>query len=199
MGSWDVMTTKSRFNHPSRKFFYKLLEKEFGNSFFSLADIGVVSMVDYSRLRKEKPNLKFKYTGIDINEAIVEKAKTLVEVDDEIVLWDIHENSPDFIDKFDVILVKHMLHYCKGYEVLENLQDVMKEGGIIVVVNNCNIYTPKNKHKDNGAVLYSFGRYTTTYSEKAYTKYLRKHFNHAEHLSFSGAKTYKPYTIDILR
>ena len=201
MGSWDVMTTKSRFNHPSRGFFYKFLEKEFGSSNFSLADIGVVSMVDYKRLRQEKPNLDFRYTGIDINKDIVEEARGHLEGSDEVVLWDIHEEHPDFIEAegFDVILVKHMLHYCKGYEVLENLQPVVKKGGAIIVVNNRNIYTPKNKHKDNGEVLYSFGRYTTTYSEKAYKKYLRNHFGSVDHRSFAGSKTYKPYTLDILR
>ena len=202
MASWKVMTTKTRFKHPSRKQFYNLLEQEFGDSHFVLADIGVVSMVDYHRLRKEHPQLSFKYTGIDLNDEIVEQAREHVQGNDEIVLWDIHDKHPDSIreQEFDVILVKHMLHYCNSYDVLENLKTVLKKEGIIVVVNNSNIYSPKNTCKYDGKTIhYAFGRYGSTYSERAYIDYLHKHFNKVKHQSFRQCKTFKAYTIDILR
>jgi 2-polyprenyl-3-methyl-5-hydroxy-6-metoxy-1,4-benzoquinol methylase len=163
-----------------------------------MLDVGVVSMVDYQRLHKEH-DLNFQYIGVDINESIVEEAKKYIEGDDEVHLWDIHNEPPNFLKEFfDVVLVKHMLHYCKSYEVLSNAKLAMKSSGHMFVVNNKNIYTSKNTTKDNGEVLYAFGQWTTTYSEKAYVKYLHKNFK-VEHNAFSGKGKCKPYTVDTLR
>ena len=202
MVEWNVMTSRSRFKHPSRKYFYDFLESTFGSSRFALADIGVVSMVDYLRLRKEKPNLSFTYTGFDLNEEIIEQARSFVQKGDRVILWDIHDPHPDSIreQEFDVILVKHMIHYCKHYDVLENLKPVLKTGGAIVVINNGNIYSSKNTCKYDGKTIsYAFGRYGSTYSEKAYVKYLHKNFEIVKHMSFRRSKVFKAYTIDILK
>ncbi len=193
------MTTKSRFNHPARKHFYKMLKQKFGGSRFTLLDVGVVSMVDYKRLHKEY-DLNFQYIGIDLNKSIVVESMKYIKGDDTVHLWDIHDAHPPELQdySFDVILVKHMLHYCKTYEVLNNLKPVLKDSGWVFVVNNRNIYTPKNVAKDNGKIVYSLGKYATTYSEKAYVKYLRKNFQ-VDHQSFGGKGKCKPYTVDILR
>lgn len=193
------MRTKSRFNHPARRFIYDFMKLKYGKSPFVCMDVGVVSMVDYTRLRKEYKNLNFSYLGVDINPDIVKQAKEYLTGSDEICLWDIHVSAPKKLKgrECDIILVKHMLHYCKTYEVLNNLVPMLTSNGHILVVNNCNIYTVKNETNDNGEVLYAFGRWRTTYSEKAYTKYLRNNFQ-VKHTRFKS-KSCKPYTIDVLQ
>ena len=199
--SWGIMRTVSRFKHPSRKIVYDFMKEKYGRFHFTWMDVGVVSMVDYTRLRAEHRKLNFSYIGVDINSDIVKQARTYAKGKDTVLVWDIHETPRQKLldTPCDIILVKHMLHYCKDYTVLENLLPVLKDDGYIIVINNCNIYTKKNTSDDNGRIMYAFGRWRATFSMKSYREYLDRNFSIVKQKKFKATLTSKPFTLDILQ
>ncbi|MBI4349617.1 MAG: class I SAM-dependent methyltransferase [Elusimicrobia bacterium] len=129
-----IMRAPARAHHPSRWVVDELMRTWFDDRSFDWLDVGVVGMVDYERLR---PSLRFRFTGVDLSESVLEDARQYLRgPSDAVTVWDIQE-PPDarLVASQDLITVRHVLNHCEYYDrPLEHAAAILRPGGRIVVV-----------------------------------------------------------------
>lgn len=198
MPNWNVMESKTRYNHPSRKRFYKFLRDKFGTQKFKFLDVGIISLVDYKRLHNEYPELNFHFVGVDLYEKVIKLAREEIDNEDDLFMWDIHNSPPKEIGTgYNVALMKHMLSYCSSYSVILNIAKVMANPGYIFIVNNKNIFSRKDKIVKIEKHKVGIGKYGSLFSEKKYLTFLKSHFKDVSHKTLKDCV--KPYTVTIIK
>jgi SAM-dependent methyltransferase len=79
------------------------------------------------------------YTGLDINQASVEHAKTIYGNGAQFIVCDVSKGLPEFSRKFDVIIVSALLHHLDddhARALFRQLRDLLAPSGRIVTIDN---------------------------------------------------------------
>lgn len=127
------MRSEGRAHHPARELVDHLMWRWFGRQEFDWLDVGVVGMVDYSRLR---PRMGFRFVGADLSEPIADDARRYLERgEDRVIVWDIQDPPNDGLtNRFDLVTLRHVLNHCEYYErPLENAARLLRPGGHVIV------------------------------------------------------------------
>lgn len=77
------------------------------NSSPTVVDLGCGNAQIYPILKEKNPNLQ--YIGVDITENLLDVAKNVISIDDKLVKQDIFEYLSNLNEKFDFLILSHMI------------------------------------------------------------------------------------------